>query len=81
MRLGRGYLVETTKDMAIVGEVSLLGDIGGVSHLEQRLKEAAKMGFKKALRPGGNEGNSAPAFQSVPVLDLKQASAAIFGGK
>ena len=79
--LSSAYDAPIPKDMAIVGEVSLLGDIGNVSHLEQRLKEAGKMGFKKALMPRGKEGNNAPSFESVSVSDLKEASAAIFGGK
>ncbi|MBI5630879.1 MAG: DNA repair protein RadA [Elusimicrobia bacterium] len=38
-------------DWVLLGEVSLLGELGRVPHLETRLKEAAKAGFKKALIP------------------------------
>ncbi len=38
-------------DMAIFGEIGLSGEIRGVSHTEQRIKEAIKLGFKKILIP------------------------------
>ena len=34
------------QDMAFVGEIGLLGELRTVSHLETRIKEAAKLGFK-----------------------------------
>ncbi len=80
--LSSAYDAPVPKDMAIVGEVSLLGDIGSVPRADQRLKEAAKMGFKKALMPGGKEKGDWPSsVQAIGVSDLKQASSAIFGGK
>ena len=41
-------------DVIVLGEVGLTGEIRQVNHLERRLKEAAKMGFKKAIIPQGN---------------------------
>lgn len=38
-------------DLVIVGEVGLSGEIRAVSQLPQRLNEAAKIGFKRALVP------------------------------
>jgi DNA repair protein RadA/Sms len=34
-----------------VGEIGLTGEVRGVSHLEQRLSEAAKLGFEKIILP------------------------------
>jgi predicted ATP-dependent serine protease len=35
----------------VIGEVGLAGEVRAVSHLEQRLKEAEKMGFQRAIVP------------------------------
>jgi DNA repair protein RadA/Sms len=40
----------------VFGEVSLSGDVRPVSRMEARLKEAAKLGFSRALGPMGVEG-------------------------
>ena len=38
-------------ELAVVGEVGLSGEVRTVGHLEQRLREAAKLGFKRCLVP------------------------------
>jgi DNA repair protein RadA/Sms len=38
-------------DLAIVGEVGLSGELRAVGQLERRLKEAAKLGFRRCLVP------------------------------
>jgi len=38
-------------DVALIGEVGLSGELRAVSHLETRLKEAAKLGFKRCILP------------------------------
>ena len=45
-----------------IGEVGLAGEIRGVSHVEQRVREAARLGFTDALLPTHNA-------QSCPVID------------
>ena len=35
----------------IVGEIGLLGEVRPVANIERRLKEACKLGFKKAIIP------------------------------
>jgi len=42
------------RDMVIIGEVGLSGEIRPITHIELRLKEAKKMGIKKALIPIAN---------------------------
>jgi DNA repair protein RadA/Sms len=41
-------------DIALVGEVGLSGELRAVGHLETRLKEAAKLGFKRCLLPASS---------------------------
>jgi DNA repair protein RadA/Sms len=43
--------VPVAADLAIVGEIGLSGELRGVSQLEKRLSEAAKLGFKRCLLP------------------------------
>ena len=58
------------KDMIIFGEVGLTGEIRAVSQVQQRINEAAKMGFKKAIIPHANlEGLSRP--DDFTVIGLK----------
>ena len=38
-------------DMLFIGEIGLGGELRGVSQLEKRLAEAAKLGFKSAVVP------------------------------
>jgi DNA repair protein RadA/Sms len=39
------------QSLVVFGEVGLSGEVRGVSHVEQRLKEAEKLGFKKCILP------------------------------
>jgi DNA repair protein RadA/Sms len=39
------------QDCVVFGEISLSGDIRPVSRMDSRLKEAAKLGFRRALGP------------------------------
>lgn len=43
--------VPVPQDMVIFGEVGLSGEVRNVGQMEQRLKEAAKLGFKHAMIP------------------------------
>ena len=38
----------------IIGEVGLGGEIRSVGHIEKRIQEAQKLGFKNAIVPTGN---------------------------
>jgi DNA repair protein RadA/Sms len=53
--------VALPQDCVVFGEVSLSGEIRPVSRMESRLKEAAKLGFGRALGPlsGLPEGGGA----------------------
>lgn len=43
--------------VVIFGEVGLTGEVRAVSHVEQRINEAIKLGFKKCIIPKGNAEN------------------------
>ena len=38
----------------IIGEIGLAGEIRGVRNISQRIKEAAKLGYKKVIVPKSN---------------------------
>lgn len=62
-------------DDCFIGEVGLTGEIRRVTKIEQRLQEAAKLGFKRAIVPASNlSGVDIPAgIEAIGVKTLKQA--------
>lgn len=62
-------------DVALVGEVGLSGELRAVSHLETRLKEAAKLGFKRCLLPSSSQLKQIknPPLELLPVRSLGDA--------
>lgn len=61
--------VPVPQDMVIFGEVGLSGEVRNVGQAEQRLKEAAKLGFRHGLVPGDNNKKiSAPAGMKLTQI-------------
>ena len=62
-------------DLVAIGEVGLTGEIRSVSHMNQRLAEAARLGFKKCIIPkGGAEKLEIPKGLTVyRVRNLREA--------
>src|SRR5262249_40079210 len=46
-------------DMAMIGEVGLSGELRAVSRLPLRVREAAKLGFKRCIVPSAAKGKNA----------------------
>jgi DNA repair protein RadA/Sms len=66
-------------DWVFVGEVGLLGRLGRVGRLGDRLKEAARAGFKTALVPERSlEGLGKPGLAAKAAGDLAAAAASAF---
>ena len=63
------------QDLLAIGEVGLTGEIRAVSHLNQRLGEAARLGFKKCILPrSGSEKLYIPTGMTVyRVRNLREA--------
>lgn len=80
-------LVSSLKDYAIkddvlaFGEIGLAGEIRGVSHCEQRIREAARLGFKKCIVPKSNFKTLSNGIKSdieiVGVRTIREAFEAI----
>jgi DNA repair protein RadA/Sms len=65
-------------DMVIFGEVGLSGEIRPVPSGQERLAEAAKHGFKRAIVPRGNAPKTeVPGMQVLAVSKLVEALAAL----
>jgi DNA repair protein RadA/Sms len=47
------------QDCVVFGEISLSGEVRAVSRMDSRLKEAAKLGFRRALGPAEMDGGGA----------------------
>ena len=62
-------------DMVAIGEVGLTGEIRSVSHMNQRLGEVARLGFRKAIIPqNGSEKLDIPNGLTVyRVRNLREA--------
>ena len=62
-------------DLVAIGEVGLTGEIRSVSHMNQRLAEAARLGFKKCIIPkNGSEKLEIPVGLTVyRVRNLREA--------
>jgi DNA repair protein RadA/Sms len=45
-------------DLALFGEVGLSGELRSVAHADRRLAEAAALGFKRVIGPGGSLGKA-----------------------
>lgn len=65
-------------DLIVFGEVGLSGEIRPVASGQERIREAAKHGFKKAIVPKANAPKTAiPGIEIVPVERLQEALSVI----
>jgi len=61
-------------DLIAIGEVGLAGEVRRVAGVQQRLNEAARLGFKRAIVPAGSNAH-VEGVEVVEVGRLKQALA------
>lgn len=71
------------KDDVLVGEVGLTGEVRRVSRIEQRVQEAAKLGFRRAIIPARNlDGWNPPkSIEVVGVHSVQEAIQKALGDK
>ena len=58
-------------DLVAVGELGLSGEIRAVSNLEQRVKEAARLGFTKAIVPYRNVEKRKLFIDGMEIIPIK----------
>jgi DNA repair protein RadA/Sms len=65
--------------MIVIGEIGLAGEVRPVQRGQERLKEAAKLGFKQAIIPLANKPKqSIPGFQIIAVGRIRDAVAQMY---
>lgn len=76
-------LASSLRDRAIasgtvaIGEVGLLGELRGIVGTERRLREAARLGFKRALVPHPSDGATMPRIDGLEVVPAETLAEAI----
>jgi DNA repair protein RadA/Sms len=63
-------------DLTVIGEVGLSGELRTVSHTSARLKEAARLGFKRCLLPRSGrpaDQKAAAGIEAIPVRSVAEA--------
>jgi DNA repair protein RadA/Sms len=58
--------------LVIFGEVGLTGEVRSVSHVEQRIHEAIKLGFKKCVIPKGNLEQAVSGIEIIAVENVEE---------
>jgi DNA repair protein RadA/Sms len=64
------------RDSVVFGEISLSGEVRPAPQSEARLKEAAKLGFKRALVPEGTKAEGA-GLELVAIANVHDLAAAL----
>jgi DNA repair protein RadA/Sms len=67
-------------EMVVFGEVGLGGEVRGISQSEVRVKEAARLGFKRCLLPKQNQEKmrGVKGIELIGVRTVQEAMAALF---
>ncbi len=68
--------IPVASDLAIIGEIGLSGELRSVGQIERRLREAAKLGFRRVLVPRA-QGAPPRASAEVQVLDAGSLAEAL----
>ena len=63
-------------DVAAIGEVGLTGELRSVNHLEQRLTEVQRLGFKRCIIPECR-GKNKPILDGLTILEARNIGEAI----
>lgn len=58
-------------DLLVIGELGLAGECRAVSNLEQRVKEAARLGFKKAIVPYRNIEKRQIRVDGIQIIPVR----------
>ncbi|MFM7157895.1 MAG: S16 family serine protease, partial [Bacteroidota bacterium] len=65
------------KDMVIMGEIGLTGEVRSISSIEQRLSEIQKLGFTKVLLPKGNVSKLSRSFDALQLIPADRIAIAL----
>jgi DNA repair protein RadA/Sms len=69
------------KELVVFGEIGLGGEVRPVQRGQERIREAAKLGFKRAILPAANMPKKGEAgIELLPVKRLEEALEAVLTG-
>ena len=70
------------KDMVIIGEVGLTGEVRRINLIEKRIKEAEKLGFKTCVIPESNKKDLKDKYKLdiIGVRDIREAIKKVLKG-
>ncbi len=70
-------------DLVAVGEVGLTGELRSVSHLEQRISEIHRLGFRRCVVPRRRTGTltAPPGLDLIPAGNIGEAIRAALGAR
>lgn len=68
--------ISIPKDIAVIGEVGLTGEIRSVNLIDKRLKEIERLGFKKCLIPENNKKNLKESY-NLDIIGVKNINDAL----
>ncbi len=60
-------------NLVAIGELGLSGELRAVPHLERRLNEAAKLGFKRCLLPTTTKPGASQGMELITVASVREA--------
>ena len=66
-------------ECVVCGEIGLGGEVRGVPRLDERLAEAARLGFRRAIVPGAGAPPAGTGLTVLPTRTLSEALAAALG--
>ena len=69
-------LVPFPFDAVAIGEVGLAGEIRRVPYLEERVTEARRLGFKRAILPASSEID-VDGIEVIPVSNIRDATSVL----
>ena len=58
-------------DLLVIGELGLAGEVRAVSHLDQRVREAARLGFTRAIVPFRNTEKRPLDIEGIKILPVR----------
>eukprot|EP00887_Chlorella_sp_A99_P001326 scaffold14.g1326.t1 len=64
------------RDVAAIGEVGLGGELRPVGHIERRISEAAKLGFRRFVIPAGSQVHVSGKLKDVQVVECRSVTEA-----
>ena len=65
------------KDMIIMGEIGLTGEVRPISSIEQRLAEIQKLGFTKVVLPKANLSKLSRSFDQLTMIPAERIALAL----